>query len=204
MCIYNDLMRNTYTRDKDGKLVAKPKISAPRYTGYKHGDEVQIAFGITKCQFLTPYPRALEEALTVHHPGYMFVWSFKSGQWDGKHHFITRPGYFPTGLLPVIIHILKTGNNPLIDDDKKSHKVLTKPVKSIAVIPTKEAEKFYYKGFEDHFELHGNLMDNFNPEQGTFTYSQEILKTWSTQRNQNSLAPKVLQLAKTLHESFRE
>lgn len=189
-----------YSRDANGKLVAKPLIPPARHEGYTTGMEIKIEFSRTKCRFLTPYPKVLDRVLSAPHPGYVFTPSFKAGHWDGLHRFITRAGYFPTGLLPVVVHILKTGNNPLIPEEKDGYKVLKTPAKSIQIIPAKGEEKFYYPGFENFYENQTSLLDNLNPETGEFVFSKELLKSWVSVRGSNPLASRVLELAKDLHE----
>jgi hypothetical protein len=196
-------MDKKYFRTETGKLASKPLLDPPKHVGYTSDTVVKIEFGISKCRFVTPYPKALDNALSAPHPGYVFTPSFKAGHWDGMHHFITRVGYFPTGLLPVVIHILKTGNNPLIDEDKDGYKVLKNPVKSVEVIPLKEAEKFYYPGLENYYENRFSLLENLTPETGEFTFPKELLKEWLKVKNSNPLTPQVLGLAASLHENSK-
>jgi hypothetical protein len=187
-----------FTRTPNGKLTPKPLLEPPKSQGYTPGAEVKIEFGISKCKFLTPYPRPLDNALSAQYPGYVFAPSFKAGHWDGTHRFITRAGYFPTGLLPVVVHILKTGNNPLIDPDKKEYMVLKNPAKSVVIVPTKVAQKYYYPGLENFYENEIQLLDYFSPETGEFVYPKDLLKNWSEVKNSNELAGKILAFAKEL------
>ena len=193
-----------YRRTKSGKLATQPLITPPKHVGYKYGQPVKIEFDITKCRFLTPYPSQLDRALTAPYPGYVFTPSFKAGHWDGHHHFITRRGYFPTGLLSVVVHILKTGKNPLIDEDKKEHNVLANTVVNVEVIPVKNAEKFYYPGMENYYENQINIMENFEPNSGEFIYPTKMLRFWSTSRGTNELAGKIMGIAKILHEEKKK
>lgn len=49
---------------------------------------------------LSDYTAALEESLTVTYQNYWFSSRYRSGLWDGKHHFLKFPSLkFPTGLL---------------------------------------------------------------------------------------------------------
>lgn len=192
-----------YTRDSEGKLVSKPLIAPARHEGYDKSMTVKIEFSRTRCRFLTPYPKVLDKVLSAPHPGYVFTPSFKAGHWDGLHRFITRAGYFPTGLLPVVIHILKTGNNPLINEEKDEYKVLKNLPEKVEVIPAKGEEKFYYPGFETFYENGTKLLEELNPETGVFTFSKELLKEWVTVKGSNPLATRVLSLAKTLHEASK-
>lgn len=53
------------------------------------------------------YLNLLAQELAVKVPNYYFSPAFKSGRWDGKQHFLTRPANtFPTGLLPHVITFL--------------------------------------------------------------------------------------------------
>lgn len=53
------------------------------------------------------YLNLLAQELSVKVPNYYFSPAFKSGRWDGKQHFLTRPANtFPTGLLPKVVSFL--------------------------------------------------------------------------------------------------
>lgn len=201
MCGYTYIMKK-FPRDKNGKIIAKPILEPPKSAGHTKGAEVKIAFNVNKCHFLSSYPPQLNKALTAPFPGYVFTPSYKAGHWDGMHRFITRAGYFPTGLLPVVVHILKTGNNPLINPDKKGYIVLTIPAKSIEIIPDKDAEKAYYPGMENFFEYQDDLLKNLSPETGEFTFPMDLLRAWIPVKQTNPLAPQILGLAKALHEAY--
>jgi len=189
-----------YTRTKSGQLKPRPLVAPPRYKGYKPGDTVQIAFGITKCKFLTPYPQPLDRALTAPHAGYMFTPSFKAGHWDGHHHFITQVGYFPTGLLPVVMHILKTGNNPLINENKDDYIVLKTPVVKVEIISDKNATPFHYPGLENYYANQFDILEMLNDD-GEFIFPTAPLKEWVSIKDSNPMSGRLLALAKSLHET---
>lgn len=188
-----------FERDAHGKLKKVSNIKPPRHVGYT-GDTVKILFGIVKCQFLTPYPVALDEALSAYYPGFIHTKAYKDNRWDGKHRFITRAGYFPTGLLPVVYAILKTGNNPLVPAEKNKHHVLKRLPKDI-LIWTKEGRdsQFYHPGFVTSYIDSVDVLVSLNEEEGTFAYPVLGLNGWKKVEDTNPLAKQILSLAKDLH-----
>lgn len=185
-----------YSRNAKGGLVNQKKRFVPDlHARYKHGEPVKIQFGYSKCQFLTPYPKEVYEALSVLVPGHFFIPSVKAGFWDGKHRFITKPGYFATGLLPVVVSLLTRGVNPL---DKSGDKVLHKPVANFTLIVPEKCVKRYYPGLENYYENNLDMLQYFSPETGEFSYPFELLKAWFLVKDTNPLAGKVLKLAKSL------
>jgi len=189
-----------YERDKFGKLKKRPVIEPPKSTGWVTGAHVQIQFGRTKCKFVTAYPPQLNKALSVPHPGFQFTTAYKNGYWDGLHHFITRAGFFPTGLLPVVQHILKTGKNPLIEEDKKGHNVLPNTPIRVQYKHRKEDAEFFNNALKDAFTTELKVaMDSLNDE-GVFILPAELFVDWATFRPTSSLSYPLLQLARNLHQ----
>jgi hypothetical protein len=184
-CIYTYFM---------SKLVRKPAVKPPRHYGYVGGSPVQIRFGPAMCLFLTPYPVALDKELTAPYPGYIHMPSYKSGQWDGHHHFITRAGQFQTGLLPVIYSTLTIGKNPLKDNDK----IVTNPVKVEVIVPEKYQE-FYHPGLERSLSEGLNLLEYLTEETGMFAFPTGLLKSWTEVKATNPLATRILSFARRLH-----
>jgi len=188
----------SFYRTKTGKLkTAKKKISSPRYAGYKHGQEVIIQVGKSKCQFLTPYPSTVEKAMAPPTPGYFFSPQFKAGGWDGRKHLITRAGYFPPGLLPLVYHILNTGINPMIEEGIKGRKVLAKPVEKVTVIIPPEMRDIFYPGMLDLWEDF-NVLPSLNDAKGTFAYPVRLLNRWNKVKDVNPLARPLLAFGKSL------
>jgi hypothetical protein len=198
----------TYTRDKYGKLVKKPLLAPAKSAGWaahaaKTGGYVSIKFGKTKCQFSTPYPPQLDKALSVPHPGFQFTTAYKNGHWDGLHHFITRAGYFPTGLLPVVTHILRTGKNPLIEEGKKGHIVLENPPGKTGFSYDKNDREFFNDALKDAYMNDFKIaMDSLNDE-GVFVLPIEIFEDWATFRPCSPLSHPLLQLARNLHKKTK-
>lgn len=180
-----------------GGLVQVPTVALPRYHGYTPDKPVEIGFSRIKCQFLSPYPQQLDNALTAPYPGYIFTPQYKAGNWDGHYHFITRSGYFPTGLLPVVYHILNTGINPLLNEGEKDRRILTKlPVK--VTIKTKDEDlAFFYPGMVTFYLDRINLTEYLSDD-GTFAFSLPLLKHWKSIEGQNEFARQVLDLANSL------
>jgi hypothetical protein len=197
-CIYTVLMK--LGRDDDGKLVSKPRLPAPLHKAYKAGDTVRIEVRRDKCKFLTPYPSQVYSALSVPVPGYLFTPSYKNKMWDGRHKFITKAGYFPVGLLPVICAILTTGNNPLIDEDKDDYKVLANPVQKVSIALTDEVKKHFHPSLVYYYISDVNILQYLNPENGEFIYPTKILLGWKEVREVNPLARQILDLAKSLRK----
>lgn len=195
-CMYTSLMK--VGRDTNGKLVRKAKFKAPPHKAYQSGAEVKIQFGIVKCKFLTPYPKGLYEMMTVMVPGYFFTPSYKKHLWDGKHRFITKAGYFHTGLLSVVYACLKKGANPL---DKEGKKNRVKPIDNVTVVVPEKLKKYYHPGLVNYYLEEENILQYLTPETGEFAYPTKLLKNWTTVRDNNPLAKKVLKLAKSLHGS---
>jgi hypothetical protein len=188
----------SFYRTKTGKLKTKKKtISSPRYAGYKQGQEVVIKVGKSKCQFVTPYPSPVEKAMAPPTPGYFFSPQFKNGNWDGRKHLITRAGYFPTGLLPLVYHVLKTGKNPMIEDGDKGKNVLTKPVEKVTVIIPDDMQAIFYPGMLDLWEDF-DVLKTLNDANGTFAYPVGLLNRWAKVKNVNPLAKQILALGKSL------
>lgn len=179
-------------------------VSAPQSYGYKDGDVIKILFGPKKCKFLTPYPKALEEALTAPYPNYIHITSYKAGLWDGMYRFITKAGYFPTGLLPVVFCVLTTGVNPLIPENKKGRNVSIKPTKNVEIIPDKGADKLFAPVFLAFYNFNQNFMDNFNEKTGIFSYPVAGLKMWDNVKESNPTAKRILAFAKHLRENVEE
>lgn len=187
-----------FRRNADGSLTQVSSVALPKYYGYTPDMTVKIQFGKIKCKFLTPYPQELDRALTAPHPGYIFTPQYKSGNWDGQHHFLTRAGYFPTGLLPVVFHILKTGINPLIKEDKKERKVLSKlPTEVKVIVPDKEKENFY-PGIVTFYRDQINVVDYLNADESIFAYSLPLLHHWKKVEDKHVFAKSVLDLVKSL------
>lgn len=184
-------------RNKYGKLVKVPLLAPYKSTGYA-GEPVRIQFGRTKCKFLSAYPPQLDRALTAPHPGFQFTTAFKNKSWDGLHHFITRAGYFPTGLLPLVVHILKTGINPLIESDKKGYSILKVPPGSQIICNEKDT-KFYHSSYLSYYEMDTKQVASSLSDEGVFAYPVEIFRSWAAVTESNPLARKVLKLAKNLH-----
>jgi hypothetical protein len=184
-------------RDPNGKLVRKPKFNAPPHKSYQYGAEVKIQFGIVKCKFLTPYPGNLYNIMSASVPGYFFMPSYKAKQWDGQHRFITRAGYFHTGLLPVVYATLKKGTNPLAKGESKTK---VKPVDKVTVIVPEKLKKFYHPGLVGYYLEDEDILQYLSPETGEFAYPTKLLKAWTTVKDTNPLARRVLKLAKALHE----
>ena len=188
----------SFYRTKTGKLqTAKKKISSPRYAGYKHGQEVIIQVGKAKCQFLSPFPSAVEKALAPTTPGYFFSPQFKAGGWDGRKHLITRAGYFPPGLLPLVFHILNTGINPMIDKAKAAHKVLAKPVVKVTVIIPVDMREIFFPGMLDLWEDF-DILPSLDDANGTFAYPVRLLNRWNNVKEKNPLAKPLLAFGKSL------
>lgn len=190
-----------YERSSDGSLRKKKTSYTPLHKAYRAGDAVKIQFGPTKCKFLTPYPAGVYHALEVYVPGHIFIPAVKNGHWDGKHRFITKPGYFQTGLLPVIHTMLTQGINPLLDEDHRDRNVLLKPVENVEVIVPDKYKKIYYPGLVNYYENHLDILQWLNPEEGLFIYPKELLREWGTVKRTNPLARQVLLLAKDLKAS---
>ncbi len=70
--------------------------------------KVQIEVGAIHSRISGSYPRyQIDKALSAYREGYFFSKAFKKKRWDGKKHFLTMTGRFPTGLLPRVKYILK-------------------------------------------------------------------------------------------------
>ena len=188
-----------YTRSSSGQLAPNKKRLAHLHTSYRLGEAVKIQFGPVKCKFLTPYPRPVYDAMGILVPGHIFIPSVKAGHWDGRHRCITKPGYFQTGLLPVIYTMLTRGINPLIDEDKKNHKVLPNPVENVEIIVPPEYTDLYYPGLTTYYQDNLELLQWLSPETGDFIFSTSLLKSWVAVKDTNPLAKKILQLGKHLH-----
>ena len=186
------------SRDRHGKLVKKPLVTPRKSSGFI-GEAVKIQFGRTKCKFLTAYPPPLDRALSAPFPGFQFTQAFKNKTWDGKHHFITQAGYFPTGLLPLVIHILRTGINPLIEEDKKGYNVLKVPP-GMQLTCEKEDEKFYHSAYLSHYNTNPDDVANTLNNEGIFAYPLEVFRSWAAVKDTNPLATQILALAKSLHQ----
>ncbi len=176
------------------------RVEPPRYSGYKPGDPVSIGVGKDKCQFLTPFPQEIEQALTVRYPGYFFSPQYKSGSWDGKKHFITRNGVFPTGLLPFVYHILTTGFMPTLNSTKKREKVLGTSSKNVSLKVDKDFENDFYPGVLNSMENVG-LLESLNTDTGIFAYPTKQLVLWKKIQDKNPLAKSILNLCRSLLSS---
>ncbi|HDH91490.1 MAG TPA: DEAD/DEAH box helicase, partial [Candidatus Aenigmarchaeota archaeon] len=72
----------------------------------------------------------LRSLLSVYADGYKYSKAFKKGKWNGKVCFLTKKGYFPTGLLPYVVKKLPLflrHNIELNDIRKKPQINKTKP-----------------------------------------------------------------------------
>jgi hypothetical protein len=183
-------------RDSSGKLVRKARFKAPPHKSYQYDDPVKIQFGIVKCKFLTPYPSNLYNIMSASVPGYFFMPSYKAKQWDGQHRFITRAGYFHTGLLPVVYATLKKGTNPL---DKSESKSRIKPVKNVTVDVPASLKKYYHDGLVTYYLEDEDILQYLSPETGEFAYPVKLLHNWTHVKDTNPLAKRVLKLARSLH-----
>jgi hypothetical protein len=186
------------SRDRYGKIEKKPLVEAFKSTTYA-GKTTDIQFGRNKCKFLSAYPPQLDKALSAPFPGFQFTQAFKNKTWDGQHHFITRAGYFPTGLLPLVIHILSTGNNPLIEEDKRGYKVLKSPVTFNVTCDIKD-KKLFYSAYLSHYNNSPEKAASTLNTEGVFAYPIEIFRSWAAVRDTNPLATQILALAKSLHQ----
>ena len=191
-------MSARFTRSSTGKIRRSVGTKAPQSTGYDDGALIKILFGPQKCKFVTPYPAKLYKALVAPYPNYWHTPSFKARKWDGMHHFVTHAGYFPTGLLPVVFHMLTTGTNPLIPSHKKGYYVGITATKNIKIIPQKGCEKYFQEGYPRFFSFPPDTMEGFDRATGTFGYPVELLKCWGAARGSNPLARQILAFAKEL------
>lgn len=180
-----------FQRTKGGKVARFGGKQLPRW---KEGSPIEIKFGPIKCQFTTPYPKKLDQTLTAPYPGYFFMPLFKSGKWDGHYHFITKAHYFPTGLLPVVYAILRTGRNPLRDNEKVL-KVLPHRVK--LRVP-REGRKFFNPNFLRHYLDEPDLLADLTEEEGTFSVPRISLIKLKDIRKTNEFAAKLLELFKSI------
>jgi hypothetical protein len=158
---------------------------------------VKIEVGKQKCRFLTPFPKPMDKGLSAPYPGYFFMKSFKNGSWDGHKHFITRAGYFPTGLLALVYHVLITGENPLVKEGLGARNVLTKPVVNVEIIVKDEMKEFYYPGLLKMWEDF-DLLKTLNPEDGTFSFPVVFLNQWKLVEKHNPISKPLLALCKSL------
>lgn len=189
-----------FERDTQGNLKKTSNIKPPRHVGYQPQNTIKILFDIVKCQFLTPYPHPLDDALSAFYPGFVHTTAYKAQQWDGKHRFITRAGYFPTGLLPVVYAILKTGNNPLVSPDKSKYQVLkTLPKNTIILTKDDKSAQYYHPGFVTMYIDFVDVLEGLNEKNGTFPYSGACLNGWKKVEDTNPLAKQTLKLARDLH-----
>lgn len=179
-----------FQRGKDGK-VRRYGGGAPQKR-WKVGDPIEIQFGPIKCKILTPYPKKLDQVLTAPVPGYFFMPQFKAGNWDGKHHFITQAHYFPTGLLPLVYAILKTGKNPLDDDSVVLRQT---PSKVIIRVPEGGGE-YFNPNFIRHYLDKPNLLENLTEEEGTFSVPRISLVKLKKVKGKNPLAAVLLEMFK--------
>lgn len=63
----------------------------------------------------------INKELSIPVPNYWFSNKYKSGLWDGRQHFFVRPGNtFPTGLLPLVLDIFETAEQPVMIDDTRT------------------------------------------------------------------------------------
>ncbi len=184
----------------NGKLKRTTGTKAPKDIGWKTGMPVKILFDTQKCKFLTLFPPQLNKALVAPYPNYWHTPSFKAKQWDGMYHFITKAGYFPTGLLPVVFHMLTTATNPLMPEDIEKNKLRFPPVKDIKILPKKGCAKVFTESYPRFFSFPPDTMIGFDKETGTFAYPVPLLKCWAAAKGTNPLAKKVLAFAKTLRE----
>lgn len=66
--------------------------------------------------------RELVDVLSFQVPNFWFSGAFKSGKWDGYQRFFDRPrNVFPTGLLPIVVEILKKHKVKCIVTDTREH-----------------------------------------------------------------------------------
>ena len=186
-----------FKRSSAGKVVRTGRVTPPKYSGYASGAEVIIEVGVNKCQFLSAYPHVVEQALTTPYPGYYFSPQYQRGDWDGKKHFITRNGYFPTGLLPLVYHILKTGYAPAIEKGGRRKKVLDKPIENVVLKVKEEIKKDFYPGILNAWE-NPDLLEYLNPETGVFEYPTKQLNIWNRVKDSNPLAKPILNLCRSL------
>jgi hypothetical protein len=180
-----------FQRTKGGKVARFGGKQLPRW---KEGDPVEIKFGPIKCQFVSSYPKKLDYTLTAPYPGYFFMPEFKAGKWDGHYHFITKSHYFPTGLLPAVYAILRTGCNPLRENEKVL-KVLPKRVK-LHVPP--EGREFFNPNFLRHYMDEPDLLENLTEEEGTFSVPRISLIKLKDTRQKNVFSAKLLELFKSI------
>jgi hypothetical protein len=150
----------------------KTKYKYTNLGTYKDGDIVTIKFGVHKCKFTSAFPKELEETLTVKHEGYFFMPSYRQGNWDGAHHFITRAGYFSTGVLPIVYCILKKGTNP-INNNKK---ILSTPVSIIKLIIDEKDKKYFNTNFLKYYINNFNLLDSIL-DTNSFTIPTDLIST---------------------------
>jgi len=188
-----------FERDAQGHLKKTSGIKPPMHVGYNPKEPLKILFGIVKCKFLTPYPHQLDDALSAYYPGYFHMTAYQNHSWDGKHRFITRAGYFPTGLLPVVYYMLKTGNNPLLTDENDDYKVLRNVPENVVIVTEKDSE-FYTPGFATFYLDYVDVLESLNGD-GTFAYPISNLNGWKRVVDTNPLAKRVLNLARDIHIS---
>jgi len=184
-----------FRRTSSGKL--KRGVKPPKYQGYNKGMTVVIEVGKRKCKFLTSFPKDMDKGLAAPYPGYFFMKSFKNGSWDGHKHFITRAGYFPTGLLALVYHILTTGINPLIREGLKGHEVLRYPVAKVDIIVLDEMKEYFYPGLLQMWDDF-DALQTLNPKDGTFAYPVALLNQWKSVEKDNPISKPVLSLCKSL------
>ena len=163
---------------------------------WKPGDTVTIQFGPVKCKFLTPYPKQLDNELCIDYPGKFFSPSYKNGNWDGKHWFITSANYFPTGLLPLVYAILKTGKNPISSNPDTV--VLMKRPKEVKLKIPKGGWEYFNPNFVKYYLQDMDVLNSLDEEQGIIHLPKESLRNLKKCKDANRHAKKVFSLLNEL------
>lgn len=103
----------------------------------------------SKIMDLAPnYLNLLAQELSVKVPNYYFSPAFRSGRWDGKQHFLTRPSNtFPTGLLPKVVTFLEDTCEvtPVIEDCRENLTDLNLPTLQMGYVVGEDKELRRYQ-----------------------------------------------------------
>src|SRR5277367_4043170 len=71
---------------------------------------------------------AIDNKLSYYVSGHQFAYTFKTRQWDGKQHLLSKQLKFQTGLLSIVEDILKHYKLEYIFEDKRIEPVFGKEI----------------------------------------------------------------------------
>lgn len=167
------------------RIKRRLEVKAPKDMGnWRSGDPVDILFGVSKCKFLTPYPKKIKKELEIFVPGYRFSPKYKRKQWDGKKKFITDHHYFMTGLLPVVYAMLKTGKSIVNfydfrgDENLKKRKVILRnPPKKVRIQVPEECKQYFSPTFLRWYIYDFDLLSGVSEENSSVEIPIKMLKS---------------------------